>query len=162
METLKDTDWAYAAGVMDSDGCFGLYLKPKKNAFVVELSVTNTNLTILTWLQNHFGGKVNVFKQYRAGTKLPEGTIGRWQLHRKEQQLAFLRGILPYLTNKIREAEIALEVKTILLNRDWIRERPPETTDRLMALMLESRSFKGKNRYGPSPHPQRLSEKATP
>ena len=92
------SDLAYCAGLFDGEGCVTLSKDGDTN-YRLRLKVTSTDYAVLTWLQEHFGGSINLSR------KESEYNKEAWDwICRTEDQVVFLFGILPYTI--IKRAQI--------------------------------------------------------
>ena len=92
------SDLAYCAGLFDGEGCVTLSKEGDTN-YRLRLKVTSTDYAVLTWLQAHFGGFINLSR------KESEYNKEAWDwICRTEDQVVFLFGILPYTI--IKRAQI--------------------------------------------------------
>ena len=68
---MKETDRAYAAGIIDGEGCISLRgRKVSERLYTTpSIEVTNTNRDILVWLQNFFSGGIYLNKDERPTRK---------------------------------------------------------------------------------------------
>jgi hypothetical protein len=99
---------AYAAGIVDGEGCLTLNRRKHRNGehsdvYQCMVSVTNNSERLLYWLQKHFGGAVCE----RTGHSY------EWRLYRITEQEAFLTTILPYLLVKEEQAHLLLEIRSL-------------------------------------------------
>ena len=113
-----DTDWAYAAGVIDSDGCIGIGKEAKTNRlypyyFRVNIRVAQTELGALVWFKETFGG--NVYRQNQPTEERPK-ICYCWQSRKRSAIEPFLNGILPYLKIKKVQAETCLNFYKHVIN----------------------------------------------
>ena len=92
------SDLAYCAGLFDGEGCVTLSKDGDTN-YRLRLKITSTDYAVLTWLQEHFGGSINLSR------KESEYNKEAWDwICRTEDQVVFLFGILPYTI--IKRAQI--------------------------------------------------------
>jgi len=60
MPEIKATDWAYAAGFVDGEGCIAIVRSfvPSRDRFVysVHIVVANNGRGVLDWMQSNWGG----------------------------------------------------------------------------------------------------------
>lgn len=95
-----ETDYAYAAGFVDGDGCFYLGRNGRKER--VSLITVNTNLAVIEWLHSMFGGSI----------QRPVKQLGHKQLFHhvmlKNATLEAIPKLLPYLREKREEARLLL------------------------------------------------------
>jgi hypothetical protein len=105
---FRDTDLAWAAGIIDGEGCISLN-QEKRTQYLLRLTVTNTNLLLLTRIQELFGGNICPMKRYQDHWK------DRWQWDLKAAKAErALRAVLPYLVAKRQEADIALQARALI------------------------------------------------
>jgi len=99
---------AYAAGIMDGEGCF--YISSRKGRgrdsaeyehFQAHLQVINTDRAMMDWLAKWFGGSVKVEK---ARSERHQPTI-RWQIG-ADLALRMVRAIRPFLVAKGEQADL--------------------------------------------------------
>ena len=58
---MKDIELAYIAGLVDADGCIGIYIGKRggtRNVGYIYVSVTNRDIEVLDWLKENFDGTV--------------------------------------------------------------------------------------------------------
>ena len=92
------SDLAYCAGLFDGEGCVTLSKDGDTN-YRLRLKITSTDYAVLTWLQEHFGGSINLSR------KESEYNKEAWDwVCKVEDQVVFLFGILPYTI--IKRAQI--------------------------------------------------------
>jgi hypothetical protein len=94
---------AYAAALVDGDGCIGIMRRKRRASWAYWLSVTvaNTDPRITEWLHARYGG--GVVTRQRGVTR----PMFYWALTDSEAQ-SFLRIVLPYLVSKASQASLAL------------------------------------------------------
>jgi hypothetical protein len=102
MPSKSKTELAYAAGIIDGEGCIGF--NKRTDHVVLRVSVGNTDPRLMDWLKTTFGGCVWSEKQSYAPNAKPR--FG-WELSAKKAE-EFLRLLLPYLILKRERAELAL------------------------------------------------------
>jgi len=150
---LTVAHWAYAAGIVDGEGCItikrtkaiGTYRRPR---YIANVSVVNSNIHMIEWLHENFGGSFFARKKQRDFHK------NTWAWDASALVAAkFCEGILPYLLAKREQAEIVLD----LMNGPRIQAVSVSDTEfaRREGLVQRIRVL---NRKG---DPQRLNE-ATP
>lgn len=99
---------AYVAGLFDGDGCVHVQNEMRKDYRLARItaSVTNTNVDIIKYLKDCFGG-------YTKFRQLPSGkTAGTWGLSCKSA-VEFLEQILPFMRIKKEQAELACKLYAI-------------------------------------------------
>lgn len=137
--------WAYAAGIIDGEGCIQIFSRPCKTAYGspypgyrCEITIANTKVDLMKWLVQHFGGTYRA--KHSANNRNPKHKICyEWRLgsHAKKEQ--FLLGILPYILVKREQAVLALE---------FVRLGRKPNPEKREALMQKCRPL---NRRGLSP-----------
>lgn len=64
---MSNTLYAYMAGLIDGEGCInitdGKYNDRPGKHYQVRLFIGNTDRSLMLWLQQHFGGRVNKHQQ---------------------------------------------------------------------------------------------------
>lgn len=95
----KGKDRAYAAGVLDSDGCLGLL--QNKRLWIPSVRVTNLCLPLLYWFKERWRGSVF---QNKGARGVPE-----WAQRGSGLIRVFLLDVRPYLIVKATQADILLE-----------------------------------------------------
>lgn len=96
---IKDTDFAYAAGYIDGDGCFsiGKVHSQGRTRFRNQMIIISTHIENLHWFQSIFGGSVLTRKLKNPKAKLSH----RFVLKGKE--LENFKFIHPFLVEKSKE-----------------------------------------------------------
>ena len=124
-----DTDWAYAAGLVDGEGCIAVvrYFGPRRARFYysVQVVIANNNRAVLDWVGATWGGIVVPVA--------PPGPGGRtkaswaWRCSTTIAR-SFLIGIQPWLRIKVKQCENALAMASLLQRsrRTLGRERIPQ------------------------------------
>jgi hypothetical protein len=106
----KDTDWAYAAGLVDGDGSINIskerrYDRPNPFYFRVNVRVAQTDMAALIWLKEIFGGCIYFQNRQRGNRK----TCWCWSIRSRKLIVTFLESILPYLKIKQQQAQLCLK-----------------------------------------------------
>lgn len=116
IKKISKTDLAYAAGLVDGEGCIKIYktmpevLKDRKSPrYNLQVQLDSTCADIIYWLQDRFGGKIYLHKRNKnCKSTANSRDILRWYLFQNSTRL-FLPQILPYLIIKKRHAVVAME-----------------------------------------------------
>lgn len=109
-----DTEWAYAAAIIDGEGCITIYpqkiySKNPRNRpcrYYLSLQVGNTSLELLEWLKTKMLGGGISKRQWVDHIKHRETWMWRATSH---QVLWILRGTRPYLIVKGAQADVGIE-----------------------------------------------------
>jgi hypothetical protein len=113
MPEPSDTDWAYAAGFVDGEGCIAIarsFVKARDRYYYgVHVVVANNNRDVLDWMQLTWGGWV-VAVPRRKSTERPAGAWRCTSLGAR----TFLLGIRPWLRIKSAQCDNALHMIELL------------------------------------------------
>jgi len=99
----------YAAGIIDGEGCIGLYKKKATDCklgyhLVVKVQVGNTQEWLIRWLQMQFGGCIT-YSHCKLKSWKPQW---RWIIA-ANKATECLKLVLPYLQLKRPQAEIVIQ-----------------------------------------------------
>jgi hypothetical protein len=130
---LEATDWAYAAGFVDGEGCIAITREhvPARGKFVysVAVVVVNRERDVLDWMRDLWEGWVV------AGS--PSGGRARrtwtWRSPTGTKVESFLRGLRPWLRIKTSQCDNALAmIEVIKLSRYTLgpKQMPAEWLER--------------------------------
>lgn len=105
---IKNTDLAYAAGYIDGDGCFhiGKYMQKNRLSpkFPVGLIISSAHSEVLIWFKEMFGGTYHPTNATQPKNHSP---MYNYTL-RKSKAIPFIQNILPYLVEKVAEANLTI------------------------------------------------------
>jgi hypothetical protein len=112
----SETDWAYAAGFVDGEGCIAVvrsFVQSRQRySYGVHVVVANTDRTVLDWMQTLWGGwVVSVTSPGRGSGARPSWT---WRAPTGTSAEYFLSGIRPYLRLETRQCENAMDMIGLL------------------------------------------------
>jgi hypothetical protein len=110
MKMSQQTKLAYAAGIIDGEGCICIYQKKIRNGkyagilknYHLQVIVTQKDGKLIDWLIGNFGGSAYL---HWKGT--PTGYSHEWVLN-YQNAAKFLKQILPFLIYKKSQAEVAI------------------------------------------------------
>jgi hypothetical protein len=147
---MKNRSYAYMAGILDGEGCLGIYAshyKPgyfrtykKRNSEIstrrvslrplygCRIQVTNCDRRLMDWIVDRFGGTVHNNGRREGIAK----TAWKWLLCGHKAQEKLLLGVLPYLVLKREQALILLEF--IRMNGEYDPAKRQVFVDRLKIL----------------------------
>lgn len=136
---------AYAAGLLDGEGCVGMSKGPRSFGLRIDFGMTAKALSVLEQLQREYGGKIT---SHREATERWERVV-RWTMV-GPVAAEFLRRVSPYLMLKQEQTRLALLIEQIRLDlpnrkrhqKEWTRE----TYERCDTLYLRIKEL---NRKGP-------------
>ncbi len=106
----RETDLAWAAGIIDGEGCILLNIAHTNTgtAYVLRVIVSNTSILMLNRLKEIFGVG-NVIPRWKDQSKRPKNARMAWYYEASTKKAEYvLNLVLPYLVNKKPEAEIGL------------------------------------------------------
>jgi hypothetical protein len=113
---IKDTDWAYAAGFVDGEGCIAIVrsFTPSRGRYChsVHVVVANSDRNVLDWIKSTWGGWVGRVLGARPAR---DRVAWHWRCS-ATVALPFLSGIRPWLRIKSPQCDNALAMMS-LLNR---------------------------------------------
>ena len=117
MKRTKENKLAYAAGIIDGEGCISIYKKPIRNG-QYQGKLTNYHLTVVVtqkdgkmvdWLYGNFGGSVSLHKKWERPDE--KCWTHEWTLN-YQNAANFLKQVLPFLVSKKKQAEIAIRFQS--------------------------------------------------
>lgn len=113
------TELAWAAGFIDGEGSISItkrYPKKKRGetnfSYKLEINAVNTKVAPIMRLQALFGGKLQVCNVKLKNARI----IHRWTIFDKQAEQCLLL-ILPYLSCKYEQAQLALEFRRVVKQR---------------------------------------------
>ena len=130
-------DLIYLAGFFDGEGS----VMAKKGGLncLITLSISNTDLDVLQWIAQTFGGQVAT---HHNPTPYTRKNAWKWELH-GEAAIKLLQELIPFLKTKKERAQIAI---TYPLYKRGIGKLPKEILQQRTNLWFELRRL---NRRGP-------------
>ena len=149
---VAETDLAYAAGVLDSDGCVTVTRTHQKGSaeksysYVVTACVGMKCDDVPNWFLANFGGAVRII---RRNGKWSEGASGvtffpptyRWEMYGRDAA-GFFEAVLPYLKMKRARAEAAISLVRMHRKRgQFQRERGRKLTQEEMESRTKLANF---------------------
>lgn len=143
-----ETEIAYVAGLFDGEGCVSIYYttEPRngKSYHNMHVRIANTDLAVLEWVQERFGGKIHQNQPGGKGGTRP-GYVLQWS---NKSIVPFLATILPYLIIKREAAEIGLAFRTLKKNpgRNGLAPEIVEGREELRQRLIAINGYKVKNR----------------
>lgn len=102
---LTDAELGYTAGILDGEGSIQIDRRSDKN-FGATIVVAMKNQAIPLWLEQHFGGRINSYKQSKMSYD-SSGYMTQWRIHGVAAQ-EFIRQIRPYMIEKAERADVLL------------------------------------------------------
>lgn len=96
---MKERTKAYAAGILDSDGCIDIRKQDKENGCInygVTIIVQTSDGIVTKWLVENFGGSVRFIKSQNPRQK----DSYRWEIHNQTHGRRFISLVGPYVILK--------------------------------------------------------------
>ncbi len=110
----QDTDWAYAAGFVDGEGCIAVIRSYSERAgryyYGVQIVVSNRDRDVLDWMQSLWGGWVVKARS----TDVRARQAWHWRCPTGLSARPFLTGIRPWLRIKVKQCDNALVMIEVL------------------------------------------------
>lgn len=105
---MEKKAWPFMAGIMDSEGSISIGQQTKKGRiyYSVRIQVANTDRRLIDWIISNFGGAKIL--EIKKNSFSPGSKVYRWYLYGRENQEAFLLGILPHLVIKKELSRIGI------------------------------------------------------
>jgi intein/homing endonuclease len=94
----EKTKLAYLAGLIDGEGCLRIN---KENR--IGLTITNTQLGMIEWVKENFGGRIYFEEKSRIDSKWMD--CYKIEIRKTKDVVKILEAIKPYLTIKQEKAE---------------------------------------------------------
>jgi len=101
---LTEAEKGYIAGFLDGEGCITIVHSKSNPSGWLQVSFTNTNKSVLDWIQKRTQGKVYLLHKGKGNQK-PSYILHTWALQAKN----LLKQLLPHLQIKREVAELALQ-----------------------------------------------------
>jgi hypothetical protein len=113
------TEIAYLAGIIDGEGCFAMHRRRGTHIFGTQLQIGNTDVRMLHWVREHFGGSVKFEKRSQSHHK----PMWRWASATSELE-SITRAVLPFLIVKREQAELFLAYRATVsvASHEWRRK----------------------------------------
>ena len=103
-DLFKLIDYAYCAGIIDGEGCISIR-EIRHNNFCLDLQVEMSNKEVLYFLRETFGGNIYKRRKIRSNKQM-----FIWKISGDDVKNV-LKIVLPFLIEKKRKAEIAIEFR---------------------------------------------------
>jgi hypothetical protein len=144
MRELTELEFSYVAGLIDADGCIqapkGNSIKNRNTGkFRLEIHVIQRDINLIKYLYESFDGSFNIIKRnHKSGIKY----YFRWMITGPKAGRV-LKGILPYLHLKKKQAELGLELQSLIRTQKfgYKRSLPLEIVERRKQLALEIKNL---------------------
>jgi hypothetical protein len=110
MPIWSKTETAYIAGIIDGEGCIGIYRSSSHDrTFFLQITIVNTNITLLEWMKKKFGcGYLTSQSKSKAHPKNKQSYS--LEVSRMKAYEILLR-VFPYLIVKKPQANLGIEFK---------------------------------------------------
>lgn len=142
---VTETEIAYLAGILDGEGCLTIELRKGTGKYEGRrytrplVHVVNTDLGLLAWIQERFGGRINPQPVGKASERAKPCYRLTWH---NATAVDLVRVVQPYLVIKGRQADALIRFSA---TGNWIgRTIPDEVYDERQALLDEVRDLNRK------------------
>lgn len=132
------SDLAYAAGIIDGEGCIYSRVHLTKSGSIstlLQLQITMCSECVIAWFAELFGGDVFVSQPPSLKNKVRY----IWQI-RGRQVGPVLQALLPYLREKKQRAKLAIEMSALISANNMQKLTEPELEKR-KALASQIKAF---------------------
>ncbi len=108
---------AYLAGIIDGEGCFGMYYSKRLDRHFMTVDIYNSSVELLDWLNENFPGS---HREIKAPSKKIHTNWKPQHIWRSNnnQTLQFLKDVLPFLIVKKKQCELAIKFRETFLKRE--------------------------------------------
>lgn len=112
-----EAETAYIAGIIDGEGCIGIYYK-KTNGYFIQLTIVNTNRELISWLESKLhSNSMEKLRDKRPNNKQAYAvTVDRMRAYE------VLKRITSYVIAKRENVDLALKFK------GWQNDRKTDKT----------------------------------
>jgi len=148
-----DPRFAYAAGLIDGEGCIRIQRQTTKETYtvVVQISMTVKARSVLLAMQREFGG--NLYSQDFKREKWADQI--QWRMN-GAAAASFLRKVAPLLMLKRSQAELAIALEDMRTSKGWTpktRKKAAQMKDQMHALNQKGPDARaaGEGWYQPTP-----------
>lgn len=105
---MDTTKLAYLAGIIDGEGSVNITYLEKRREYRMRLYVVNTDIRLINWLSDNFGGLVYHAKRHTV--KHPSWKEKyEWVYIPSKDKVGLLEELLPYMVVKPEQLSIAIE-----------------------------------------------------
>lgn len=101
---MQNNKLAYCAGVIDSDGCIGMYKRPNQNGYRIRVSAAQVKQPAIKLLHELFDGAMFIKNRPSKNWR----NLYWWEVTSRDAEKC-LRKLLPYLRVKKPQAELCLQ-----------------------------------------------------
>lgn len=135
----SELERAYAAGLIDGEGCISLY-QTAFESHAVTVRVTNTSWAMIDFLHGRWGGNLS---HRVANQETNKQAVWYWSLA-ANQALRFLDDLYPYLRVKRPQAKLARRYQRYVVTRRGDNRNPKRKALRIkFAALMKSMNTRG-------------------
>lgn len=119
---MKKTDLAYAAGVIDSDGCIYIdRFRDKRKShirfnYVLRIKVCQSDKQAVVWLSETFDGSWREYPYHEYKYSANKKPLFIWQINNMKA-VGLLKLLMPYMKIKNKQAKLGLDYKNVILQK---------------------------------------------
>ena len=141
---FNNEDLAYAAGIMDGEGCIYISRQNDKRGrpniiYALYVQVVMGDYEVPKWLQDTFGGWLGIQKKSPAALKICPNNkkLYKWRLT-SQRAIEFLVAIRPWVKIKLTQIDLAVELGKTKIPRGTCAT--PETIETKEHLAISMRN----------------------
>ena len=135
---MTEAELGWTAGIVDGEGCIGIYARSGRKDFELVVCVVSTTLPMVDRLKKLWGGSIHV--QQPTGSHAGKKEIHRWVLGPSAAK-GFLEDIRSYLVVKGDQAGVAIEFQDTMQRST--RKVPHDVIQRREELCQKLKELKG-------------------
>ena len=108
MSKINETSKSYIAGIVDGEGCIGIWKRePTSKSYALKLKVKMNDYHSIKYIQKNFGGNIYISSGFLRNGKKYNGFYSIEYASTKAAHI--LKLILPYLKVKKQQAQVAIK-----------------------------------------------------
>jgi hypothetical protein len=136
MKSWDPLTCAYMAGIFDGEGCFNIRVnhpkkKPNASHYMCRICITNTDLVLIKWLYENFGGN------FHKRTRNPKSKdVYHWSIS-GPPMVDVIHAIYPYLRGKRKHADAMLKFRSTFDPKRTSRMEIPEEIKEIRAECIQ-------------------------
>jgi hypothetical protein len=114
---LPNEKLAYVSGIIDGEGCFGMYYSKRLDRHLLTVDIYNSSTELLIWLSDNFPGSYREIKAPSKKIHLNWKPQYIWRSNNNET-LSFLKDIFSFLIVKKHQCLLAIKFRETFLRRE--------------------------------------------
>ena len=114
---LPNEKLAYLAGIIDGEGCFGMYYSKRLDRHYMTVDIYNSSTELLTWISDNFPGSYREIKAPSKKIHLNWKAQYIWRSNNNDT-LSFLKEVYPFLIVKKFQCQLAIKFRETFVQRE--------------------------------------------